>query len=115
MIEIDILKVNQMEYSLEDCSKRMQRLSNEVNDISNYIKTNFSMGDIYQKLQGQIENIDEEIRLLNKMSQCLQDVVSIYSGKEELVTSYLEEIQAINRNDEIGTVEIPDWIFQMIR
>lgn len=115
MIEIDISKVNQTVYSLEDCSKRMWRLNNEVNDISNYIKLNFTMDDIYHKLQKQIENLDEEMKVLHRMNQCLLEVLPIYSGKEEQVLSYLEELQVINRNERIGTLEIPDWIFQMIR
>lgn len=115
MIEVNIPEVNQIENSLVTYSQRLQRLNNEVNDISNYINSNFTMGDIYHKLQRQIETIDFEIDAMRKMSRCLHEIISVYSGREDVITSFLEESQLTINSIEFTEFLIPDGIFTLLR
>lgn len=116
MYEIDTRKALAAELKLQRQVRRLQLLSNRIEDIQRSLAMYMNEPELYKKLHIQQDRLSDGSDDYRKLAECMQKIISIYEDCETRNIDYLEEVKiSAGLVDNIRLVKIPQGILRLVR
>lgn len=102
--------------AFNEAKKKSTRLYEEAGQISQQLADFSGMHRVRKTLENIMEDMEEEAVTTNLMVKCLEETCKSCIRYEEYITDHAEEAKAVNlKNYILGTLDIPDVIFTLLR
>lgn len=116
MTLIDIRRTADMLAAFEESKKKCGRLYGEAGQTSEQLKNLSGMPEVRRTLEAIMEDMLEEAKLLEQMTECLEGVCKTCIRYEEEITDFAEEASLVKATEqELTDVSIPENLFMLLR
>lgn len=117
MISLDVISAGTVEASLEESRRKLNYLCDIVAELVGQLNEENGLHRIRAGLDRQLEDMEQDLCLLDQFVECLKQVIPFYMRCEERTAVFAEEMLPFKGETEqiMTEVEIPDWIFQILR
>lgn len=116
MTSINIIQTVGIKESMNILEEKIQHIYNQAEQACQQLNHLSGMESVRRKIDLTLEDLQEEKMILKQVAQCLEQVCQIYVKSEEIIIDYAGEYRAYsNGESELAIVEVPEWIFQMLK
>lgn len=115
MMKVDVTGAQVTESLLTECEREMFRLYSDVYEIKGQLREENGLYKLVPTLNGRLEELQRDMKALSKLTEGLGKVLATYVACEERNLVFTEEAEISAKMVQLKDVEIPDWLFGILR